>query len=136
MGRPRAKNINVTQRAEEFIKDGMYVFDRKKQVMMCQWCNVRVCWERRSTVLNHCESDGHKSKKALAAESTNRMKRQMSVDDALDKAKKMKVEKEEFICDTVSAFLKSNIPLEKLDNEDLKKWINKHIKGKVAAIKN
>ncbi|KAK3929771.1 CGG triplet repeat-binding protein 1 [Frankliniella fusca] len=76
-----------------------YAFDKKAKIMHCKFCNVRVDWSKKSSIDNHCKSTAHKKYKTDAS-----MKRQSSISDAFEDAKKAKQDKEQFIKSVVSAF--------------------------------
>lgn len=123
---PKSKVITVHTRAEEYKNEGFYVFDATKKILMCKYCNVRIKWERKDTCDKHCkESEVHKRKKTESRE----IKRQVTINETLQIAKKAKNETDEFIRDTTKAFMEANIPLEKLDSPGIRKWMNKYIKG-------
>lgn len=130
------KIVSIHDRQNEFASDGFYIFDVRKKIMMCKFCNIRIDWERRDTCVKHVkDSSKHLSNKDKATTgSSSGPKRQISVQDSLQKAKTMKTDKEEFIFDTVSAFMKSNIPLEKLEDPNLKQWFKKYIQGREKIV--
>lgn len=122
---PRTQ-VSIQAREIEFMKDGFVITDKKKEIMMCSYCNVRIDWKRKDTCDKHCQESGvHKRKKLEAGK-----KRQQTLEHTFQQAKKSKDDKQEFIMDTCSAFLKANIPLEKIDNPHLGAWMNKYIRGK------
>ena len=57
------------------------------------------------------------------------IKRLTNIKDSLNNLKRMKDNKEEFILDTVGMCVKANIPLERLDNEHIRSYLDKYIKG-------
>lgn len=57
-------------------------------------------------------------------------RKQICIESLHGQSKRLQSEKEEFIISTVSSFIKANIPLEKLDDPDLRKWMDKYIPGK------
>lgn len=73
----------------------MYIFDFKKKIMMCKHCNVRVCWEKKSTVDNHCGSEGHKTSIQISEVIKN--KHQSSIIESVTHAKKIKTDEKDFI---------------------------------------
>lgn len=118
----------IYNRVRDYEQEGMYIFDAKKKIMMCKHCNVRVCWEKKSTVDNHCSSEGHKTSKQTSE--VIKSKRQSSITESVDHAKRLKTDKEDFIMSTLKTFLKANVPLHKLDHPALKKWLETYVKGK------
>lgn len=118
----------IQDRVQEFENEGMYVFDAVQKIMMCAPCNVRVSWNRKSSIDSHCTSNEHVKAKPIWIASQNR-KRQASISTSFETAKKAKEDREEFIEDTVKTFMKCNIPLEKFDHPDLRKWLNNRVKG-------
>ncbi|XP_034232068.1 uncharacterized protein LOC117640011 [Thrips palmi] len=123
----KAVTMTVSKRAYDYSKEGMYVFDKKKAIMYCRHCGVRVDWEKKSTVENHCSSNKHKNNVKEAKEKDK--KRQGSISDSFEKSKKLKDDREEFIKSTVHAFTKANIPLHKLGHPAIRKFFKKYIPG-------
>lgn len=117
----------IYNRVREYEREGMYIFDTKKKIMMCKYCNVRVCWEKKSTVDNHCNSECHKNSKQTSEVIKNT--RQVSIAESVDHAKRIKIDKENFIISTLNAFLKANVPLHKLDHPAIRKWLETYVKG-------
>ncbi|XP_034243977.1 uncharacterized protein LOC117646833 [Thrips palmi] len=115
-------------RALAYHDDGMYVFDKK--FLMCKFCDKRVDHERKSTIDNHIKADLHKNnRKKVEAEAAAKKKRQASISESMSNAKKVKEDREEFIKSTVRAFVNANIPLEKLDKPEMRKWFKKYVPG-------
>ncbi|XP_034253658.1 CGG triplet repeat-binding protein 1-like [Thrips palmi] len=106
----------------------MYVFDRANKIMMCRVCDCRVAWERKSVVDLHCDSNAHKQKKEKDKQDRAN-KRQASVADSFERAKKAKIDREVFVKSTVHAFVKANIPLHKLDHPEMRKWLKNYMPG-------
>ncbi|KAJ1519192.1 hypothetical protein ONE63_011202 [Megalurothrips usitatus] len=105
----------------------MYVFDKQSKIMHCKFCNCRVDWERKSSVDNHIKSTGHKVAKEKFK--TNKIKRQASVGDCFDQARKAKQDRAEFTKSVAHAFVQANIPVHKLDHKAIRKLFNKYIPG-------
>lgn len=120
------KTATVFDRAREFEQDGLYVFDAKKSILMCKFCNIRVEWKRRDTCVKHCKD----STKHIANQKKGETNRQCSIAAAVNNAKRIKTDKEAFISSTVQTFLAANIPLHKLDEPHFRTWMNKYINGK------
>lgn len=114
-------------RAGEFKHEGYYVFDARQKIVMCKFCNVKLDWKRRDSCVKHNTSVNHKKKKLDSA--GNSIKRQISVQEAVSTAKKVKTDSEEFVMTTVETFVSANIPLEKLDHPSMRNWLNKYIPG-------
>lgn len=127
----KQKSVTVHSRANDYSHEGMYVFDRIKKIMMCRFCNSRVNWERKSVIDLHCNSNNHKVQKQKCQTENSSKKKQMTVSDSFDKATKLKDDREKFIKSTVTAFLKANIPLHKLDCPYIRKWISEYLPGKL-----
>ncbi|XP_026290182.2 uncharacterized protein LOC113214890 [Frankliniella occidentalis] len=128
MGKPQTPRVTCSGRASDYKNEGMYVFDSKKRIMHCKHCEVRVDWEKKSSVDNHCSSNTHLQAKEKSNENESR-KRQTSINDSFQQSKRMREDREEFIKSTVRAFTLSNIPLHKLDNPALRGFIKKYIPG-------
>nr|CAD7432274.1 unnamed protein product [Timema monikensis] len=84
-------------------------------------------WKRRDACEKHIKSKGHI--KQVQASLTTGVKRQLSIEGAIQAQKKAKDDRVEFIMDTTEMFLKANIPIEKLDNPAVRSWMGKYIKG-------
>nr|CAD7572816.1 unnamed protein product [Timema californicum] len=87
----------------------------------------RIEWKRRDACEKHIKNKGHI--KQVQASLTTGVKRQLSIEGAIQAQKKAKDDKVEFIMDTTEMFLKANIPIEKLDNPVVRSWMGKYIKG-------
>lgn len=124
------KVVNIHSRVNEYSTEGFYVFDLKKRIVMCKFCNSRIEWSRKDSCEKHVATLQHKHKKDLqqAGPST----RQISLHDSLQNAKKIKLDKEEFNMEITEAFINSNIPLEKLENPSLRSFLNKYCPGKIG----
>nr|CAD7574685.1 unnamed protein product [Timema californicum] len=88
---------------------------------------VVIEWKRRDACEKHIKNKGHI--KQVQASLTTGVKRQLSIEGAIQAKKKAKDDKVEFIMDTTEMFLKANIPIEKLDNPVVRSWMGKYIKG-------
>ena len=126
--------VSMDDRVREYKNELMYVFDRKQKIVMCQCCNCRVDWKRKSTVDNHCESTTHKDAKIKFLADKEKQKKQANIGDSLDQVSKLKANKDEFVMSTVRAFLAANILLRKLESPEMRTWMNKYIKGKSKFI--
>ena len=116
--------VSVYDRVKEFESEGLYASDQK--TIMCKLCNCRVTWERKDSVLKHNKSEKHKAQKAA---DTPR-KQQLSVSASFERSTKRKSESEFTGKRTVETFLKANIPLNKLDNENIREWMQEFMEGK------
>ena len=120
----------ISDRVGEFAQHHMYIFDKRKQIMMCACCEVRVNWQKKSVIQNHIDSDNHRTKKVnYESELLKQKSKQISITESVKRGTALKCEREQFIQDTVEAFLRSNIPLEKLESESLRSWKRKYVKG-------
>ena len=54
---------------------------------------------------------------------------QVTIGTALDRGSAAKVAREEVVTDLVKAFTAANIPLEKIDNEEIRKFFTKHVRN-------
>lgn len=130
------KVVTVYDRALEFESDGFYVFDKLNKILMCKFCNVKIEWARKDTCIKHCrDSLVHKQKKAAAVSEPSTSKRQISVTDSFQVAKKSKVDKDVFVTSLTKAFMEANIPLEKLGNPALKNFVETFVPGKAHFFK-
>ncbi len=67
------------------------------------------------------------NKTKFLSKKAEKRKRQIPIDVVVDNAKRLKTEREEFIFSTVRAFLSANIPLKKLGDPKIRKWVNNFI---------
>ncbi|XP_063232447.1 uncharacterized protein LOC134536601 [Bacillus rossius redtenbacheri] len=105
-------------------------FDKVNKTLMCKFCNVKIEWARKDTCVKHCR-DGtvHRQKKAAAESQACTSKRQISVGDSFQVAKKTKVDKEIFASSLTKAFMEANIPLEKLGDPAIKNFVETFVPG-------
>lgn len=129
------KVVTVQTRVDEFRNDGFYVFNREKKVCMCKFCNCVVDWGRLDSCKKHVATALHKSKKA-EAQKAGEVKSQKTLESTLhgNSMKKARTEREEMAKDLTEAFLAANIPMEKLENDTLRGFLNKYIPGKYKLI--
>lgn len=113
----------VFARAAEFSNEGFYVSGSK--ILMCKYCDCRLEFERKDTLNKHIQSVKHKNIKQRQQPA----KRQLSIDEAGPMLKRAKLHKEEFVLETVEAFIAAGIPVEKLDNCKLREWLEKNVSG-------
>ena len=116
-------SVSASSRAQEFSSEGFFVNDNK--ILMCRYCDKRLEYERKDTLLKHIASETHKIGKSKKTS----MKRQLSVEGSFLQAKKAKEDKTEFIVETTEAFLSAGISVEKLDHPKMREWLGKYIKG-------
>lgn len=129
MGKPKK---GLLETVSKYKNDCMYVFDAKNRIMLCECCNARVNWEKASTVNSHISSATHNENRVKFELETERKRRQVSIATSLEGAERIKADKEEFIESTVRAFMRSNIPLKKLDDPSIRAWMRKYVKGKFS----
>ena len=73
---PRGPKVTIYDRVEEFKSEGLNVCDAKNKDVMCQYCTVRIAWDKKSTVDNHCKSQTHgKNKEAKILKRLGNVKR-------------------------------------------------------------
>lgn len=120
----RTKSVSIQERASSFQEDKFYVSD--STILMCGICNSRLEWEKLDTLKKHVKTSGHVKKKdsqRSTEEAGVGTKRQITLTDMERKTKKAKIEKDNFITDTVKMCLKANIPLEKLDHPAVREYL-------------
>lgn len=117
-------SVSVSSRANEFSNEGFYVNDKK--ILMCRYCDKRLEYERKDTLIKHIASDTHKRGKNKITAS---LKRQLSVGESFMQGKKAKDDKEQFVVDTTEAFLSAGISVERLDHPKMREWLAKYVKG-------
>lgn len=120
---PKVK-VTPRDRVNEFANEGFYLCDNK--LLMCKFCNCRLEHERRDTLTKHVSSVKHKLAKSHPVST---VKRQFSIAETIEHSKKVKNGKEEFVRKTTEAFVSANIPVEKLDNPELRGWFQEYVKG-------
>ncbi|XP_063234984.1 uncharacterized protein LOC134537934 [Bacillus rossius redtenbacheri] len=124
------KVVSVFERAKEYDDEGFYVFSKEKGIMMCKFCNVQVDWKRKDTYEKHCKfRASHKVNKDRCQASGSGTKRQVTLEENISTHKKTKNEKTKLAEDTVRAFVKANIPLQKLNHPAIREWLNEYVKG-------
>jgi len=99
---------------------------------MCKICNVTLDHIRRQTITDHLESTHHleqaaKRKCEVAAGVTP--KRQTTLAGCKERQTAASAAKEDLVVDLVRAFMSANIPMEKLDNPQLRNFISANVKG-------
>lgn len=120
--------VSARQRAEEFKSDGIYASDAA--TLMCKYCNCRVTFERKDSVIKHVKSDKHANSIKNYASTSSDRKLQTSVVEAFNSVKRRKLDVEYMALKTTEAFAKANIPLEKLEDPNLRSWLGEFIEGK------
>lgn len=114
--------VTCEDRAIEFQSEGFVV---SGGILFCKYCNYRLDYRRKDSLQKHCQSEKHLMRKfGKSTES-----RLATVEETLQNSKKVKDSKDEFILDTVEAFIKANIPVEKLDHPAIRAWLNKYVQG-------
>lgn len=99
---------------------------------MCGICDIRLEWDKKDNLEKHIKTDSHlknKEKVKKAQERGEALKRQATMQGMFDRQKKAKIEKAEFIQDTVKMCMKSNIPLEKMDHPAVRAYLQKYVEG-------
>lgn len=126
MGRQK---ISLWERCNSYPKEeGFYI--RENKFLMCRHCNVRLDFEKKDTLDKHIKGASHQAKKsAVASNSSGSVKRQAGLSESFENLKKSKMAKEELCHDVVKMCLKANIPLTKLDNEEVRSFFNKYVPG-------
>jgi hypothetical protein len=125
---PKA-SVSVSERAHEFRRDGFYVSGK---ILMCKFCDCRLEFKRKDSLTKHCESEKHVSQKRKAdstSTSNPSTSRLSTLEESLDRAQTARGSKEEFIMNTTEAFIRANIPVEKLDHVAIRGWMNSYVKG-------
>ncbi|XP_066473343.1 uncharacterized protein [Tiliqua scincoides] len=114
--------VTCEDRAVEFKSEGFVV---SGGILFCKYCNYRLDYRRKDSLQKHCQSEKHMTRKlGVKTESSLAM-----LEETLQNSKKVKDSKDEFILDTVEAFIKANIPVEKLDHPAIRAWLNKYVQG-------
>lgn len=117
-------DITALDRAKEFSSNGLYSTDRS--VLFCKYCNCRVSWDRRDSIMKHINSEKHKTS---LTSSTSTVTLQQTIGGCAQLAKKRKTAADRFAMETTEAFVKANIPLQKLQDPSILSWMNKYIEG-------
>jgi hypothetical protein len=115
----------LKERVLEFSRDGLYIADLN--IIMCQFCNVRLDSDKKDALKKHIKSESHLKKFsnfcALA------LKRKSTIFEVFEKQKRVKEENNTFIEDTVNMCLKANIPLQKMDHPAVRTFFDKYVPG-------
>lgn len=120
--------VNAYLRATEFKNDGLYASDAK--TLMCRHCNCIVTYEKRDNVLKHIKTAKHESMTKKSASNANAdNKVQTSILTNFTSAKRRKISVENLALKTTEAFAKANIPLEKLEDPNIREWLSQFVEG-------
>lgn len=117
--------VSATDRLKEYKNEGFII---SCGILMCKYCDCRLDYRRKDALDKHCKSEKH-SKRRENSRLEVSVPRVATLKETLSNASRVKDMKEEFILDTTTAFVKANIPVEKLDNPAIRTWFNKYVRG-------
>jgi hypothetical protein len=124
-----AVHVTPASRVAEF---GSGTFVVEGGLLMCKICNITVDHIRRQTITDHLHSKRHSQQTAKRKADTDAgitPKRQTTLAGCSERQTTAGSAKEKLIVDLVQAFMSANIPLEKLDNPQLRAFIAANVKG-------
>lgn len=124
MGRHKKE---LSERVKDFQQDGLYLSDTN--IVMCKHCNVRLDGDKTDTLKKHTMSSNHLKKKTEPQPGPSGSKRQSTIIGGFEVQKRVKMEKETFVEDTVKMCLKANIPMHKLDHPAVRSYLKKYVPG-------
>lgn len=103
-------------------------------VFYCSFCNISVSWEKKDTTDKHLKSKKHllsQERSGSKCQEDPPAKRlcQMSIDGTIGRMNEAKEARTNTVFKIVESFTAANIPMEKLDNPSLRKFIQTEVKG-------
>ncbi|KAJ8888097.1 hypothetical protein PR048_007584 [Dryococelus australis] len=107
-------------RTNEFSAEGLHSSDRN--VLFCKFCNGDVSWEHRDTIIKHINSEKHVNNKIPYSEKKTSL--QQTIGSSFQVVNKRKS-----ALKTTAAFLKANIPLQKLQEMSIREWVHEFVEG-------
>lgn len=123
--------VTCDDRAAEFRSEGFIVASSSGN-LFCKHCNFCLDYKRKDSLQKHCKSQIHIARKSGNITAV----RLATLEETLDSVWKVEdqtlvkdLPKEEFILDTVEAFIDANIPVEKLDHSAMRAWMSKYVRG-------
>ncbi|CAG8492485.1 4254_t:CDS:2 [Cetraspora pellucida] len=119
-----SKHVSVYSHTQEFSED--FVID--SELLMCHFCFHSVNWRIRTNIKTYIKTNGHKTKKNIAA--TKNQTRQPTLNFILNANES----KKNIINNLICAFIKADIPLEKTKNLSVISLIKSHIEQLKNAI--
>jgi hypothetical protein len=112
--------LNCSSKIAGFVKQfGEDVFTTDGTVLFCKICEKAVNHEKKYFVTQHCESGKHK---ALAQKASNKSKPQL-----IQQSMQVSGKKSKFNLDMCNAFIAADIPLHKLQNPSLRKFLESNM---------
>ncbi|KAL4132498.1 hypothetical protein QTP88_009637 [Uroleucon formosanum] len=119
---PKVKT-SVTVRGKNYVTEfGEHIFAFDGSVLICKICEVKVKCEKRFSVTQHLSTEKH-------IRASNRQNK-----NATQQLITTPTRKSDFFKDLCEAFLKSNIPLEKLGNPHLRLFLEKYINKDIPSV--
>jgi hypothetical protein len=119
---PKVKT-SVTVRGKNYVTEfGEHIFAFDGSVLFCKICEVKVKCEKRFSVTQHLSTEKH-------IRASNRQNK-----NATQQLITTLTRKSDFFKDLCEAFLKSNIPLEKLGNPHLRLFLEKYINKDIPSV--
>ncbi|KAE9523668.1 hypothetical protein AGLY_015886 [Aphis glycines] len=119
---PKVKT-SVTVRGKNYVTEfGEHIFAFDGSVLFCKICEVKVKCEKRFSVTQHLSTEKH-------IRASNRQNK-----NATQQLITTQTRKSDFFKDLCEAFLKLNIPLEKLGNPHLRLFLEKYINKDIPSV--
>ncbi|XP_066480385.1 phosphatidylinositol N-acetylglucosaminyltransferase subunit C isoform X2 [Tiliqua scincoides] len=114
--------VTCDSRAAEFRSEGFIVASSGGN-LFCKYCNFCLDYKRKDSLQKHCKSQTHVARKSGNFTAA----RLATLEETVDNVWKVEDSKEEFILDTIEAFVDANIPIEKLDHPAIRAWLSKYV---------
>uniref|UniRef100_H3B305 HAT C-terminal dimerisation domain-containing protein n=1 Tax=Latimeria chalumnae TaxID=7897 RepID=H3B305_LATCH len=115
----KAKNVSASDHVKQYPL-GVLHSDGGK--FFCTYCNVTVDHYRKSSVDRHLDSNTHRKRKQMI-----HLQRNKKVTSLFQKSTKNREARNYLNFELTEAFVCANIPLEKLDNRKLHKFLRQHV---------
>lgn len=120
---PKVKTSAAIRGKNYVTEFGGHIFTFDGSVLFCKICEVRVKCEKRFSVTQHLSTEKHT--RASNRQNTNTTQQLITTPPR---------RKSDFSKDLCEAFLKSNIPLEKLENPQLRSFLEKYVIEDIPSV--
>lgn len=124
-----AVHVTPASRVAEF---GSRTFVVEGGLLMCKICNLTLDHIRRQTITDHLQSKRHSeqsAKRKVEVDAGVTPKRQTTLAGCKERQTAASAAKEDLVVDLVRAFMSANIPMEKLNNPQLRNFFSANVRG-------
>lgn len=128
----RNKTAVLVSPATRVLEFGTKLFCVEGTLLMCKVCNVAVDHVRKQSITDHIQSKKHVSrgqKREADVQAGDVPKRQTTMEGCMMRKNASSQANEKVTMDLVKAFMSANIPLEKLDNPQLREFLTVNVKS-------